>query len=109
MNGLRRVISNTIISFLGQGVNWISTILLTIAYGHFLGAFKFGELILAIAFVSLIGVPVSYGYDSQAIRDVAQKPDKGAGHGCGAGARISHQWSMASSLALPPGRSRFCY
>src|SRR5216683_6936422 len=80
MNGLRRVISNTIISFLGQGVNWISTILLTIAYGHFLGAFKFGELILAIAFVSLIGVPVSYGYDSQAIRDVAQKPDKAPGY-----------------------------
>jgi O-antigen/teichoic acid export membrane protein len=80
MNGLRRVISNTIILFLGQGVNWISTLLLTIAYGHFLGAFKFGELYFAIAFVALIGVPVTYGYDSQAIRDVAQKPDKAAGY-----------------------------
>ncbi|TME14322.1 MAG: flippase [Chloroflexi bacterium] len=80
MNGFRRVISNTIISFLGQGVNWISTLLLTFAYGHFLGAFKFGELYFAIAFVSLIGVPVSYGYDTQAIRDVAQKPDKAPGY-----------------------------
>src|SRR5438552_3505619 len=80
MNGFSRVISNTIISFLGQGVNWISTLLLTFAYGHFLGAFKFGELYFAIAFVSLIGVPVSYGYDIQAIRDVAQKPDKAPGY-----------------------------
>src|SRR6266496_6167024 len=80
MNGLLRVISNTMILFLGQGVNWISTLLLTMAYGHFLGAFKFGELYFAIAFVALIGVPVSYGYDSQAIRDVAQEPDKAPGY-----------------------------
>jgi len=80
MNGLRRVINNTIISFLGQAVNWTSTLLLTIAYGHFLGAFKFGELYFAVAFVALIGVPVNSGFDRQAIRDVAQKPDKAAGY-----------------------------
>jgi len=80
MNRLRRVINNTIISFLGQAVNWTSTLLLTIAYGQFLGAFKFGELYFAIAFVTLIGYPIKTGYDSQAIRDVAQKPDKAAGY-----------------------------
>ena len=73
---LRRVINNTIISFLGQAVIWASTLVLTFAYGHFLGAFKFGELYFAIAFVTLVGAPVNSGFGSQAIRDVAQKPDK---------------------------------
>jgi len=80
MNRLRRVINNTIISFLGQAVNWTSTLLLTIAYGRFLGAFKFGELYFAIAFVTLIGYPIKAGYNIQAIRDVAQKPDKARGY-----------------------------
>src|SRR5216684_1295166 len=80
MNRFRRIINNTIISFLGQAVNWTSTLLLTIAYGHFLGAFKFGELYFAVNFIALIGVPVNSGFDRQAIRDVAQKPDKVAGY-----------------------------
>ncbi len=53
----------------------ISTILLSFAYGHFLGAFTFGELYLAITFVNLIGTPVDFGYGNQIMRDVAQKPD----------------------------------
>ncbi len=72
---LRRIINNTIISLLGQAVSWLSTLLLSIAYGHFLGAFLFGELYLAITFVSLIGTPVDFGYGNQIMRDVAQKPD----------------------------------
>ena len=77
---LRRVISNTIISFLGQAVNWASLILLTIAFGRFLGASKFGELYFAVNFVALIGVPINSGFDRQAVRDVAQKPDKASGY-----------------------------
>lgn len=77
---LRRIINNTIISFLGQAINWTSTLLLTIAYGHFLGAFKFGELYFAVAFVGLVGVPVNSGFDRQAIRDVAQQPEKAASY-----------------------------
>jgi len=80
MNRLRRIINNTLISFLGQAVIWTSTLLLTIAYGRFLGAFKFGELYLAISFVALIGVPVNSGFDRQTVRDVAQKPDRAAGY-----------------------------
>jgi O-antigen/teichoic acid export membrane protein len=80
MSKLRRIIGNTIISFVGQAVNWTSTLLLTIAYGHFLGAFKFGELYFAVAFVALIGVPVNSGFDRQAIRDVAQRPEKAASY-----------------------------
>lgn len=80
MNRLHRVINNTIISFLGQAVMWTSTLLLTIAYGRFLGAFKFGELYFAVTFVTLIGVPVNSGFDRQAVRDVAQKLDKAAGY-----------------------------
>lgn len=74
MNRLRRIINNTIISLLGQAVTWASTLLLTIAYGRFLGAFAFGELYLATTFVSLLGTPVDYGYTNQIIREVAQKP-----------------------------------
>src|SRR6266699_2247461 len=80
MNRLRRVINNAIISFLGQAVNWTSTLLLTIAYGHFLGAFKFGELYFAVNFIALIGFPVNSGFDRQTIRDVAQKPEKAAAY-----------------------------
>src|SRR5207247_2821790 len=80
MNRLRRVINNTISSFLGQAVMWASTLLLTIAYGRFLGAAKFGELYFAITFVALIGVPVNSGFDRQAIREVAQKPSNAAGY-----------------------------
>lgn len=75
MNRLRRVIDNSIISLLGQAVTWTSTLLLTIAYGRFLGAFTFGELYFAITFVFVIGFPVDYGYTNQVIRNVAQRPD----------------------------------
>jgi len=55
---------------------WTSTLLLTIAYGRFLGSIKFGELYFAITFVTLLGYPIITSFDKQAIRDVAQKPDK---------------------------------
>jgi O-antigen/teichoic acid export membrane protein len=76
MNKVRRVVSNTIISLFGQLVTWTSTLLLTIAYGRFLGDVKFGELYLAITFVSLIGIPVEMGFNQQLTRDVAEDPDK---------------------------------
>ena len=44
MNRLRRVVNNTLISLLGQAITWSSTLLLTVAYGRFLGDVKFGEL-----------------------------------------------------------------
>ena len=80
MKRLRRVINNTIISFLGQAVIWTSTLLLTMAFGRFLGATKFGELYFAITFVALLGVLVNSGFDRQTVRDVAQKPDKAAAY-----------------------------
>ncbi len=74
MDGFRRVVNNTIISLVGQCVTWASTLFLTIAYGRFLGAAKFGELYFAITFVFLIGTPVDAGYGNQIVRDVAQEP-----------------------------------
>lgn len=76
MSGLRRIIGNTLISLFGQLVTWTSTLGLTIAYGRFLGDFKFGELYLALSIVSLIGFPVEYGFNQQLTRDVAEKPEK---------------------------------
>jgi O-antigen/teichoic acid export membrane protein len=76
MNRLRRVVGNTVISLLGQGVTWTSTLLLTIAYGRFLGDVKFGELYFAITFVLLIGFPIEFGFNQQLTRDVAQEPAK---------------------------------
>ena len=68
--------NNTLISLLGQMVTWTSTLLLMIAYGRFLGDVKFGELFLAITFVSLVGLPVEYGFNQQLTRDVANEPGK---------------------------------
>jgi len=76
MNKLRRVVNNTIISLLGQLITWISTLLLTIAYGRFLRDVEFGELYFAITFVALIGFPIEFGFNSQITRDVAQEPGK---------------------------------
>src|SRR2546429_8894239 len=76
MNRLRKVVSNTVISLVGQAVTWTSTLLLTIAYGQFLGDVKFGELYFATAFVLLIGFPLELGFNQQLTRDVAQEPDK---------------------------------
>jgi O-antigen/teichoic acid export membrane protein len=76
MNKLRRLIGNTVISLFGQVVTWTSTLLLTIAYGQFLGDVKFGELYFAITFVSLIGTPIEVGFNQQVTRDVAEDPEK---------------------------------
>jgi len=76
MDKLRRVVNNTIISLFGQLVTWSSTLLLTSAYGRFLGDVKFGELYFAITFVSLVGFPVELGFNQQLTRDVAQDPEK---------------------------------
>ncbi|MGZ3626750.1 MAG: flippase [Ktedonobacteraceae bacterium] len=80
MNKLRKVVGNTVISLLGQGVTWTSTLLLTIAYGRFLGDVKFGELYFAITFVLLIGFPIEFGFNQQLTRDVAQDPSKALGY-----------------------------
>jgi O-antigen/teichoic acid export membrane protein len=76
MNRLRKVVGNTVISLLGQAVTWTSTLLLTIAYGRFLGDVKFGELYFAITFVALIGFPIEFGFNQQLSREVAQEPVK---------------------------------
>lgn len=73
---VKRIVNNTVISLTGQLVTWISTLLLTIAYGRFLGDFKFGELYFAITFVLLIGFPIEFGFNQQLTRDVAQEPTK---------------------------------
>jgi len=70
------VVNNTAISLFGQVVTWTSTFLLTIAYGRFLGDFKFGELYLATSLVMLIGIPIERGFNQQITREVAQEPEK---------------------------------
>lgn len=50
--------------------------ILTIAYGRFLGDVKLGELFFAITFVALIGFPIDAGFNQQLTRDVAQDPSK---------------------------------
>jgi len=72
---LKRIVNNTIISIIGQIVTWTSTLILMIAYGRFLGDFKFGELYFAMTFVMLLGTPIESGYDSQIIRGVAEEPE----------------------------------
>jgi O-antigen/teichoic acid export membrane protein len=76
MNKLRKVVSSTVISLIGQTITWASTFLLTIAYGRFLGDVKFGELYFALTFVLLIGFPLEFGFNQQLTRDIAQEPEK---------------------------------
>lgn len=73
---LRRLASNTLLSMFGQGVTWLSTLILTMAYGRFLGDLHLGQLYLAITFVGLIGFPLEFGFNQQLIRDVAQVPGR---------------------------------
>ncbi len=76
MNALRRVLSNTGISFIGQMITWASTLALTIAYGRFLHGDAFGELYFAVTFVALIGFPIEFGFNQQIVRDIAQDPSR---------------------------------
>ena len=76
MNPLRRVLGNTGISFVGQMITWLSTLLLTIAYGRFLVGDTFGEFYFVISFVALIGFPIEFSFNQQIVRDVAQDPSR---------------------------------
>jgi O-antigen/teichoic acid export membrane protein/acetyltransferase-like isoleucine patch superfamily enzyme len=76
MNSLRRVLSNTGISLIGQMVTWLSTLALTIAYGRFLHGDAFGELFFVVSFVALVGFPIEFGFNQQIVRDVAQVPSR---------------------------------
>src|SRR5258706_12186842 len=73
---MKRIVNNTVISLAGQLVTWISTLLLTIAYGRFLGDFKFGKLYFAITFLLLIGFTIAFGFTQQLTRHAAQEPAK---------------------------------
>ncbi len=73
---MKRIVNNTFISLIGQFITWTSTLLLTSAYGRFLGVVNFGELYLAINFVGLVGFPLESSFNSQLTRDVAQQPEK---------------------------------
>src|SRR5581483_8931024 len=77
---LRRLLSNAAISLLGQAVTWASTLVLTLAYGLYLGDAKFGELYFALTFISLLGIPIASGsgYNVQISRYIAKSPDEGA-------------------------------
>lgn len=76
MNGLGRLLNNTAVSLAGQAVTWTSALLLTAAYGRFLGDVKFGELYFALSFVAVIGFPIEFGFNQQLVRDVAQEPKR---------------------------------
>lgn len=69
-----RATNNALMLLAGQLVTWGSTLILTAAYGRFLGAQGFGELYLATTFTSLVGFPIEYSFNQQIVRDVAQEP-----------------------------------
>ncbi len=73
---LRIVVNNTLISFGGQAITWISTLLLTMVYGRFLGANGFGELYLAVTLTGLVGFPLEFSFNQQLVREVAQYPHR---------------------------------
>jgi O-antigen/teichoic acid export membrane protein len=66
--------SNTIMLLSGQLITWGSALVLTAAYGRFLGAQGLGELFLATTFTALVGFPIEFSFNQQLVRDVAQDP-----------------------------------
>lgn len=76
MNKLNSIVSNTIITLIGQVITTTSTMLLIVAYGRFLGDSKFGELYFATTFVVLVGFPLELGFNQQLTREVALEPDQ---------------------------------
>lgn len=71
---MRGMAGNIMMLFSGQIVTWVSALILSAAYGRFLGAVGFGELYLATTFTSLIGFPIEFSFNQQIVRDVAQDP-----------------------------------
>ncbi len=100
MQGLRRIVGNTVVSLAGQVVTWTSTLLLTAAYGRFLGDVKFGELFFAITFASLIGFPLEFGFNQQIVRDVAQAPERARSYLTNALALKLAMWCALCLLSL---------
>jgi len=100
MQGLRRIVGNTVVSLAGQVVTWTSTLLLTAAYGRFLGDVKFGELYFAITFAALIGFPLEFGFNQQIVRDVAQAPEKARSYLTNAIALKLAMWCVLCMLSL---------
>ncbi len=105
MSGLRRIVGNTFISLFGQLVTWSSTLMLTIAYGRFLGDFRLGELYLAMSFVSLIGFPVEFGFNQQLTRDVALEPKKAESHLWNALLIKTTLWALSYGVILLVARA----
>lgn len=100
MSSLRRIIGNTVISLAGQAVTWTSTLLLTMAYGRYLGAVKFGELYFALTFILLIGIPLEYSFNTQITRDVAQESDKASRYFWNVLLMKGVLWIVSYSVAL---------
>jgi O-antigen/teichoic acid export membrane protein/acetyltransferase-like isoleucine patch superfamily enzyme len=97
---LRRIVSNTALSLVGQAITWTSTLLLTLAYGRFLGAQGFGELYFAVSFVALIGFPLELGFNQQLIRDVAQVPARALRYCANALALKGMLWLLLYAVIL---------
>lgn len=74
LSGIHHIAKNIGMLLSGQAVTWICTLILTAAYGRFLGASAFGELYLATTFTSLVGFPIEYSFNQQIVRDVARAP-----------------------------------
>lgn len=74
MNIVKRSFRNIAMMMSGQIVTWASTLILSAAYGRFLGATGFGELYLATSFIALVGFPIEFSFNQQLIRDIAREP-----------------------------------
>jgi O-antigen/teichoic acid export membrane protein/acetyltransferase-like isoleucine patch superfamily enzyme len=100
MNSLRRILSNTGISFIGQMVTWLSTLALTIAYGRFLRGDSFGELVYVISFVALVGFPIEFSFNQQIVRDVAQNSSRALSYPLNVLLLKAALWVMLFSASL---------
>ncbi len=72
MSTLRRALGNSSIMLISQVLTWTSTLILTSALGSQLGGKGFGDLYLAMSFVSISGVLVDFGLHQHLVRSIAR-------------------------------------
>lgn len=72
MTTLTRALGNSAIMLVSQLVTWTTTLILTVALGHSLGATRFGDFYLVISFGFIFSVLVEFGLDQQLVRAVAR-------------------------------------
>ena len=71
-----KLVKNASTLLASQGVTWILSLILTVALPRYLGAEASGELGVAGAIWSILGVILVFGMDTYLVKEIARSPDQ---------------------------------